>query len=128
MTQHEISCILCPVSCQAHVEVDDAGVISITNLECQRGEHYIEQELQAPLRDVFTTIPIIGASIPRLPVRTTQPVPKSEVMNCMRALAKLQVKAPIQIGTIVLRNILGLGIDVIASRTLLANDMPNRTS
>ncbi|MCW4041461.1 MAG: DUF1667 domain-containing protein [Candidatus Bathyarchaeota archaeon] len=120
MTQHEVPCILCPVSCQARVERDAAGNISIINLECQQGEHYIKQELEAPLRDIFTTISITGANITRLPVRTSQPVPKHEVMNCMRALAKLQMKAPVQMGTVIHYNLLNLGIDVIATRTLLS--------
>lgn len=120
MTLYEIPCILCPVSCQAIVEEDVAGNISIANLECQRGERYVKQELEAPLRDVFTTISIIGADIPRLPVRTSQPVPKHEVMNCMRALAQFKVKAPVHIGTVIHRNLLNLGIDVIATRTLLS--------
>jgi CxxC motif-containing protein len=122
MKQHEIQCVLCPVSCVAHVKVDKAGIISITNLECHRGERYVTQELRAPLRDVFTTIPITGATISRLPVRTSHPVPKHEVMNCMRALAKLQIKAPVLIGTVVVHNLLNLGIDVIATRTLLVNN------
>ena len=120
MTAREIPCILCPVSCHASVEKDARGNISITNLKCQRGERYVKQELKAPLRDIFTTISITGADIPRLPVRTSQPVPKNEVMNCIRALAKLQIKAPVHIGTVIYRNLLDLGIDVIASRTLLS--------
>ena len=120
MIIHEIPCILCPVSCQARIEKDAADNISIANLECQRGERYVRQELEAPLRDVFTTILIIGADIPRLPIRTSQPVPKHEVMNCMRALARLQIKAPVRIGTVIHQNLLDLGIDVIATRTLLS--------
>jgi CxxC motif-containing protein len=120
MTIHEIPCILCPVSCQARVEKTAAGNILITNLECQRGEPYVRQELETPLRDVFTTISIIGADIPRLPVRTSQPVPKHEVMNCIRALAQLQVTAPVRIGTVIYQNLLDLDIDVIATRTLLS--------
>jgi CxxC motif-containing protein len=123
MTQHEITCILCPISCNAFIERDAAGNISIMNLECHRGEQYVKQELEAPLRDVFTTILITGADIPRLPVRTSQPVPKHEVMNCMRALAKLQVKAPVRMGTVIYHNLLNLGIDVIATRTLLPRDL-----
>ena len=120
MTVHEIPCILCPVSCQARVETNAEGNISITNLECQRGDPYVRHELETPLRDVFTTISITGAEIPRLPVRTSQPVPKHEVMNCMRALAQFQVKAPVSIGTVICQNLLDLGIDVIATRTLLS--------
>ena len=120
MTVIEIPCILCPVSCQARVEQDTTGNIIIANLDCPRGEHYVKQELKAPLRDVFTTISITGADIPRLPVRTSHPVPKPEVMNCMRALAQLQVKAPVRIGTVIYQNLLDLGIDVIATRTLLS--------
>jgi CxxC motif-containing protein len=120
MTVHEIPCILCPVSCHARVEKDGAGNILIANLECQRGDRYVRQELETPLRDVFTTVSITGADVPRLPVRTSQPVPKHEVMNCMRALAQLQVKAPVRIGTVIYQNLLDLGTDIIATRTLLS--------
>ncbi len=117
-TRHDVTCILCPIGCNATVAVDRGTVVSVTNLECPRGEAYVLNEVTAPRRDFFTIIQVTGASVPVLPVRTTGPIPKERLFDCARALADVVVRAPIRLGDVVVQNLLNLGVDVISTKDL----------
>lgn len=82
---------------------------------CPRGREYAVQEVTEPRRDLFTVVEVEGGEIPVVPVRTTAPVPKEKMKQILRELAKIRLKAPIKAGDIVARNVLGLGVDVIAT-------------
>jgi len=114
----EVTCIICPVGCRARVVFEKGKVLAVANVECPRGKTYATNELKAPVRDFFTTVMVRGARNRVLPVRTTGPIPKEKMMDCARELSKITVQAPIKLGTVVVENILNLGVDVIASRDL----------
>lgn len=113
-----ITCIVCPIGCKAKVTIEDGRISKIENVECPRGEEYAEKEFEAPVRDFFTTVRIKGARVPVLPVRSTQPIPKDKVMECVLALANLVVNAPVEAGDILVKNPLGLAVDIVATREM----------
>jgi len=55
---------------------------------------------------------------PLLPVRTDRPIPKDKLREAMRATAELEVEAPVKMGDVLVENFLGLGVRLIASRSL----------
>lgn len=69
---------------------------------------------------VRTTVHIDGAMYPRLPVRTVAPVPKERVAEICRELRSVTISAPIRRREIIQPNVLGIGVDVVASRTMTA--------
>ncbi len=113
-----LTCIVCPIGCQ--LTIDKSG--NVSGNHCRRGDEFAKTETTNPTRVVTTTIAIEGAIYRRLPVVSSAPVPKSKVMDFVKAAQKLQVNAPICCGDILLTNVLGLGIDLIASRSLEAVD------
>ena len=113
-----ITCIICPVGCRARVTMKNGKITEIEGLECLRGEEYVRRELEAPVRDFFTTVRIRGAMIAVLPVRSTQPIQKDRMMDCVLELANVVVDAPVQTGEIIAKNPLGLGVDIVATRDL----------
>jgi len=113
-----MTCIICPVGCRTRVTIEDGKITEIEGLECPRGEEYVRRELEAPVRDFFTTVRIKGAAIPVLPVRSTQPIPKDKILDCVLELANVVVDAPVEAGEIIVRNPLGLEVDIIATRDL----------
>lgn len=115
---YEVTCILCPMGCKAKIILDEGKVVSVKNIECPRGEAYAIQEINAPVRDFFTTIKVEGASVPMLPIRTTGPIPKDKMMACIREVSGIVVQAPIPLGSIIVKNFLNLGVDVISTRSL----------
>jgi len=116
--RRKVTCIVCPLGCEATVTIKNGRVIKVENLECPRGEDYVLKEIEAPKRDFFTTVRIRGARVPVCPIRATQPVTKEKLLDCSKELAKIVVDAPIKIGDVIVENLLGLGIDIIATRNL----------
>ena len=114
----EVTCIICPIGCRAKVTFKCGEVVSVEDIECARGRSYAINEVKVPLRDFFTTVKVVGARIYVLPVRTTEPVPKDRLMDCAKALSEVVVKAPVKLGSIIVKNLLNLGVDVIATRSL----------
>lgn len=112
-----ITCINCPVGCRLTVTLEDGQVTKVTGNTCIRGEKYARQETIAPERMITAVVPVEGSSCP-LSVKTKQPVPKRLIADCMRALSGVTAKAPVHIGDVVLANVCGTGVDVIATRNI----------
>jgi CxxC motif-containing protein len=101
------------------VEEDATGGVEVRGNSCKRGLEFARQEHSDPRRMVTTTVRVEGGRWARLPVRTREAVPKAEVLALCRALHALTLTAPVAMGTVVLTDALGTGVDVVASR-----DMP----
>lgn len=113
----KLICINCPKGCHLEVEkVDDK--IMVSGNSCPRGETYAINELTNPLRTLTTTIGIDSLSCKRLPVISSKPLPKGRIMDVMRALKGVQVKAPVRMGEVIVSNILDLESDIIASKSI----------
>ena len=112
----EVTCINCPVGCRMTVTLEGGCVTKVEGNACRRGEAYAHQECVAPLRMVTAVVPIEGSAAP-LPVKTRTPIPRERIDDCMRALSLLPLSAPIQAGTVVLSDVCGTGVDVVATST-----------
>ena len=110
-------CINCPRGCHLTVEkIEDE--IRVEGNACPRGYTYAVNELTNPLRTLTTTVEIESQSQKRLPVISSAPLPKGMIMEAMKALKDVKVKAPVHMGDPVYRNILDLGVDILASRSI----------
>ena len=113
----ELTCIGCPRGCTLKIERDGDGW-SVTGNTCPRGDAYARRECVAPVRTVTGTVAIEGAALPVLPVRTNGEIPKTQVFDVARALRTVKVQAPIAIGDVVLQNVCGTGVDVVAAKNM----------
>ena len=113
----EILCIRCPRGCKLTIEIDKDS-IRVTGNACPVGEIYGKEEIRDPKRIVTTTVRILGAKYPRLPVRTSEPVPKEKIEEVIKALTGVVVEAPVKRGQIIMKNVANTGVDVIAERDL----------
>ncbi|MCP5367736.1 MAG: DUF1667 domain-containing protein [Hyphomicrobiales bacterium] len=115
-------CIGCPLGCRLEVEeVHTDGVgddIEVRGFTCKKGKEYGRQEHTDPRRVVTTTVALGGGAWDRLPVKTSAAVPKDLVRDVCRELRRVRVDAPVAMGTVVLKDVLGTGIDVVATRDL----------
>ena len=110
-------CIKCPRGC--HLTVEKTGEeIRVEGNVCPRGHTYAVNELTNPLRTLTTTVGIESETQKRLPVISSAPLPKGRIMEAMKALKDVSVKAPVHLGDPVYRNVLNLGIDILASRSI----------
>lgn len=110
-----ITCINCPVGCRLTVTLENDQVTKVTGNTCIRGDKYARQECIAPERMITAVVPVADRSMP-LSVKTARPVPKKLISACMQALADVTVTAPVRIGDVILPNVCGTGVDVIATR------------
>lgn len=113
----EITCINCPVGCRLDVTLENGQVVSVTGNTCKRGETYARQECVDPQRMVTAVIPVAGSAAP-LSVKTRTPIPKKRIADCMRALSEVRIAAPVAAGSVVLADVCGTGVDVIATKSV----------
>lgn len=110
-------CINCPKGC--HLTVEEVnGEIVVTGNSCKRGEKYAIDELSNPVRILTTTLPIESENYRRLPVMTSVPISKGKLFEVMKALKDVKVKAPIKMNDVIVKDILNLGADIIASKSI----------
>ena len=114
-----LTCIICPMGCSMEVEIEERAdgqkkVLSVKDNGCKRGEQYASKELQNPTRTLTSTIKVDGGVLPVVPVKTAGEVPKNMLLQCMEVVRRAGCKAPVKRGDILLYDILGTGINVIA--------------
>lgn len=110
-----LTCIICPVGCRINVE-GKPGALEITGNRCPRGKRYAEQETTSPVRTITSTVRLVGAEdAVMLPVKTSRPVPKSEIGKCLAEIRKMTATVPVAIGDTIGLDVAGTGADVIAS-------------
>ena len=117
-SKHHFICINCPLSCSLELIEEDGEVLEVTGADCKIGERYAAEEFRDPRRVVTTTVRVKGGTLPLLPVRTTDAIPKRLVVDAVRALDLVEVDAPVQEGQVIYPNILDTGVNVISSREL----------
>ncbi len=118
MNKHDLICINCPLSCALEVYEEGGEVKEVKGAECKIGQRYAIEEFTNPRRMLTTTVRATGGLVPMLPVRSAEPIPRALLKDAVVTLARLVVDAPVAVGQVVYPDILGTGIDVIASRSL----------
>lgn len=114
----ELICIVCPNGC--HLKVYDGEGCRVEGNACPRGAEYGRTEILHPVRVLTSAVRLCGGPIARCPVKTAGPIPKEKLLDAARALCGVVVYAPVRVGDIVLPNICGTGIDVVATRAFPA--------
>ncbi len=114
----EVTCIVCPTGCKVRVVKEETRVIEVSGNTCKRGEAYAAQEAVAPRRTLTTSIKVVGGDFALVSVKSAAPVPKGRLFDLMAAVQKLRTAAPIRVGDVVVHDVLGLGIDLVATRAV----------
>jgi CxxC motif-containing protein len=113
----QIICVACPKGCRLNVQRDGDQIL-VTNEGCKRGVEYAIGEMNDPRRMVATTVRIHGARHPLLPVYTAFPFPKGKIVDLLTLLRRIEIKAPVKEGQVILDDALGTGIPILASRDM----------
>ena len=117
MEQMNITCINCPVGCRMTVTIEDGKVTAVSGNVCKRGEKYANQECIAPERMVTAVVPVADSILP-VSCKTRTPIPKKLIHDCMAALADVELVKPVQAGSVIIADVCGTGVDIIATRTV----------
>ena len=114
--QKNIICVACPMGCGITVEIADNGdILSVTGNTCKRGDTYARAECTNPVRSLATTVKVDGGIHNVVPCKSAGSLPKDKIMECMEIINKAQAKAPVKLGDILVENILGTGINIVAT-------------
>ena len=116
----ELICIVCPTGC--HLKVDEEKDFAVTGNGCPRGAEYGKKELTNPTRVITSTVRVEGGTIRRASVKTSSDIPKGKIFEAMRLLDNVTLQAPVHMGDVVVHDILGLGVDFVATK-----NVPSRT-
>ncbi len=120
MEEKKFICVSCPLGCGLTVTLDNGEVVQVKGNSCPRGAAYAKSEVKDPRRVFASTVRVKGGKLPVCPIRSKTPAPKDKLFDIAEAVAKLEIKAPIQIGQILIHNVCDTDVDIVASRDLEA--------
>lgn len=109
-------CIMCPNGCEVTAEYEGSEVFSVTGHTCPKGEEYVRRELTCPMRNIATSVRVEGGELPLVSVRLTAPIPLEKVKSAVPEIHRAVLSAPVRCGDIVVHDLLGLGVDVMATK------------
>lgn len=112
------TCICCPLGCRVEVTLDEGGrVIEVTGHTCKRGADYAAQEAVSPERMVTAVLDVAGCLEP-VSVKTERAVPKAAMRDVLAAVAALDLSAPIAAGEVLIEDVCGTGVPVVATKSV----------
>ena len=112
----KIICINCPRGCELEAEMKGDKIV-VTGHTCPKGEEYGRAELVNPTRMVTGLVRVAGMRKP-LPVKTKAPVPKGKIDAVLFALHQATAQLPVRIGDVIVSDVAGTGIDVVATTNM----------
>ncbi len=111
----KLTCIICPRGCSLKVETDgDGKFLSVTGNICKRGEKYAQDECNAPMRTLTTTVLCSDGSV--LPVRSEESIPKGKLFEAMETVNSVTVSLPVSVGDIVIEDFYGTRLIATANK------------
>jgi CxxC motif-containing protein len=105
------------MGCALSVKMEGDKVTEVTGNICPRGKAYAEKEVTNPTRIVTTVVRVKDHEM--LSVKTKEDIPKEKMMDCVRALKDVCVEAPIHIGDVIVKDVAGTGVDMIATKEIV---------
>ncbi len=109
----ELICISCPMGCHLDLrfsgdiqDVREGADIEVRGNRCPRGDLYAREELLRPRRTVTATV-FSGEHFPRIPVKSSSPVPRGDIPSVLNDLYQVHASLPVTCGQViaVIRNI-----------------------
>ncbi len=120
MEEKNLICINCPLGCPLTVALEGGEVKTVTGNTCPRGDAYARKELTNPTRIVTSTVKVKGGKLAMASVKTAADIPKGKIFDCVRAIRNIELEAPVVIGQLVLADVCGTGVDIVATKNVPA--------
>ncbi|HEX7425126.1 MAG TPA: DUF1667 domain-containing protein [Terriglobales bacterium] len=114
----QFTCVVCPTSCLVNAEWNSTELLRTDHSQCKLAWDYVRGEIFDPRRTVTTTVRVDDGDLPLVSVKTDPPVPKGTVFEVMQHLAQVVVTAPVNIGDIVVTDVLGTGSNIVATKKI----------
>lgn len=118
MKTQNYTCIVCPLSCQITLSIDNDEIIQVTGNTCRRGEEFARNEYKNPVRTLTTVVGLENSEYHCLPVISDGSISKDKLMECLEFLKNIKVSAPVSGGDVIVEDILSTGVNIIAAKTI----------
>ncbi|MGI6215904.1 MAG: DUF1667 domain-containing protein [Christensenellales bacterium] len=118
MQKREITCISCPMGCLLTVTLENGEVTKVEGNTCKRGEVYARQECISPVRMVTAVAPVKGSPMP-VSLKTSKPIPKNKIKECMEEINHAKFSIPILVGDVLIKNVAGTESDIVATKDIV---------
>lgn len=112
----EITCIGCPIGCMLEVTLEYNEVKDVKGYTCLKGKTYAIKECTNPTRIVTSTVKVTNGIVNMVSIKTKQDIPKDKIKECMDEIRRLALEAPIHAGDIIVSNVAGTMVDIIATK------------
>ncbi len=105
-------CIMCPMGCPLKI-VGDGEKVEVSGNTCKRGEIYGKEELLHPSRVITSLVILEDGSVASC--KSSSPVPKERIADVVDAISHISAPKTTKAGDVLLKDALGLGVDIIAT-------------
>ena len=119
MEKLDLTCIGCPLGCLLSVEKDEDNIKVMGNT-CPNGEKYAKEEVTNPKRILTSSVRVRGGEDKLCSVKTSSPIPKDIVLTSSKEIRKIIIDAPVEMGAIIIHDLLNTGVDLVATREVKA--------
>ena len=119
MEKREMTCIVCPMGCHLTVTIDGED-IKVSGNTCPRGDKYARQEVTNPMRTVTSSVFVSGGKIAMCSVKTKDTVSKAIIPDVLKCIRSTRITAPVEIGDVIIKDVCGSGVDIVATRNVRA--------
>lgn len=116
MEIRNLTCIGCPLGCSLSVQIENEQVVSVSGNTCPRGDAYARKEVTNPTRIVTSTVRVAGANGGMVSCKTQEDIPKNMIFDVVNALKDVKVNPPVRIGDVLVENVAGTGVNVVATK------------
>ncbi len=96
----------------------DGSITRIEHNQCKLAHEYVTSELFDPRRTVTTSVRVHGGAMPLTSVKSARAIPKDQLLEAMAEISQLEIDAPVGIGDVLLPNLVGTGIPLVATRNV----------
>ena len=113
----EITCVMCPLGCRIKAVIEGDDILTIEGNACPNGEEYVRQEIISPSRILMSVIKCRNCDMPTVSVKTDKAIPKELIWEIMRELRDVEVGPPVNVDDVIIENVLGTGVNIVATRS-----------
>ena len=110
----DLVCIVCPNGCGLSVQKNGDDV-TVEGARCKRGVAFAKAEVICPMRSVTSSVRTTVKGFPVVSVKTDGEIPKNKMMELMKLLSACVVERPLPLGSVVLKNVFGTGVNVVTT-------------
>ena len=114
-------CHVCHNGCTITAEYEDGNIekssadARITGHHCVRGRDFALSQIQEPLQDIIAVIKSTEYTGEGIPVRLSSAIGEQYRDMIIQAINSMRVTGQVQPGQIIVKNLLGMGVDLIAT-------------